>query len=205
MDPSAIITASQGVSQVGQAARQVPFLGPAMAGLEGEMTNKLYGSPGDHAKDFMDTAYKGTSPWERLGSGGGGAGNVGSIEASQKRQLASQEKIAGLQAGASKYAAEKSAEATKYAADKSSGARKDTAIPINKIISGWESILGRFADETVGVGGGLKSLFGIEPFMDALKGKRSWLKGDVKSEPKHGPKSKKPVPKKDWRHGPFGH
>ena len=61
-------------------------------------------SEGGRMKDMMDAAYPGTTPWERLGGGGGGtAGVVGSMITSRRQatmagaKMGQQEKLVGAQ------------------------------------------------------------------------------------------------------------
>lgn len=65
---------------------------------------------GGDLRDFMNNAYPGTNPWEQLGAGGGAGVHGTSIATKtqkelQGRQLASNERIARIQAGATTTAA----------------------------------------------------------------------------------------------------
>lgn len=75
-------------SMIGGAAGT--FLGPLGTilgtGVGGMLGDQLFGSSGEQSKKFMDEAYAGTTPWERLGSSGGGAPGAVSGEKNMLRQ-----------------------------------------------------------------------------------------------------------------------
>lgn len=92
-----------GVSQ-----RQGFDLGGSLgSGIVSQMPGMSVGAlSGEQARKFMNEAYPGTNPWERLGAGGGNA--VGSQVSShrhqkdlQRKDLASKERVAKIQADAS--------------------------------------------------------------------------------------------------------
>ena len=69
------------------------ILGALGSSLIGKGMDKIFGVPtpptgaeaGQLQKEFMDAAYPGTNPWERLHSGGGGQASPASIVASEMR------------------------------------------------------------------------------------------------------------------------
>lgn len=99
-------------------------IGAFMGGAEGAMgdfgnrvTGDLLGAPnarsrGKDAEDYMNNAFPGTTPWERLGAGGAGTAGAGATTSvnkamisnqrfMQSKDLANKLKIANIQAGAS--------------------------------------------------------------------------------------------------------
>jgi len=69
------------------------ILGSVGSQLASKGMDKIFGVPtpptgaeaGQLQKEFMDAAYPGTNPWERLHSGGGGQASPASIAASEQR------------------------------------------------------------------------------------------------------------------------
>jgi len=80
------------------------MLGGIFGGLANQGVNNLLGtSPTDLTQDAFNQLFPGTNPWERLGAAGstaGGASQAAINERMQIRQLATQERIAAVQAGA---------------------------------------------------------------------------------------------------------
>lgn len=89
-------TQSDGAGDVGSMLGGIAgtFLGPIGtmlgSGVGGMIGDSLFGSSGEQSKKFMDEAYAGTTPWERLGSSGGGAPGAVSGEKNMLRQQAIQ-------------------------------------------------------------------------------------------------------------------
>lgn len=95
---------SEGMESVGSLAKVagIPFPGGPPTGAE----------LGSDAKAFMDKAYPGTNPWERLSGGGGGYSAAGAAKVSmrhqkemQARELSTRERVARIQARATAAAA----------------------------------------------------------------------------------------------------
>ena len=73
-------------------------------------------SPGQEARTFMDQAYPGTNPWERLGAQGG----VASVAAQQQR---SQRTMQSKEQSNQRYMQEKELQTRRYVADKAASSR----------------------------------------------------------------------------------
>jgi hypothetical protein len=81
-------------------------LGASAVGLTGQaLTDKMFGTPGEQAKRFMDEAYPGSNLAERIGANAGGSVGSGATQARTAKEIAS------IQASATKQAAKTAAQA----------------------------------------------------------------------------------------------
>lgn len=71
------------------------------AGASSGLLDKIFGSdPAKDALNMMNTLYPGTTPYERLTAGGGGAANAGAVEEQSKRQSRTAMTVAKIGANA---------------------------------------------------------------------------------------------------------
>lgn len=70
------------------------------------VNDALRGSPGDRAAKYMNQLYPGTSSYERLKAGGGGAPSMGNSDVESRRQAALQTKLTKMQTDTQKEVAQ---------------------------------------------------------------------------------------------------
>lgn len=130
-------------------------LGSGMAsGITSGFTDNLFGKdPAKEALKMADTLYPGTTPYERLTSGGGGAAGAGSAESVSQKGLQAQINQAKRQADLKaqeiknqKSIADNNNTTAKEVATIAANAKKDTS-PVDETIEGATTI-GDFVAET---------------------------------------------------------
>lgn len=91
-----------------------------ISGITGGLFDKKTDAVGE-ASDMMNALYPGTTPYERLSAGGGGAAGAGSNEANSLRQQQTQKEIANIGANTARQVAETNKESAGNVANINAG------------------------------------------------------------------------------------